>query len=479
MLVLVADTWLHITTKTVNFVQLTPGRRIGNNYVDRYGFGMRPQCTRSNNSYNTQRGSSEDTCSLIVAATYVYVVNPDESMRVLNNVSDHTVVETVSGSAVGNTPYTASDDTSRDNGGTADAGSDTATAADPRVPFAFLAPQRSEALARTDYTAPTFAMQTRCRPVTNECGLHEPASGHALFNCAPLLPAFVGNVLATTWSFITFTDATGSNNRTVDGVENPFYFGIAALVNVQGSPVPRNTDLGWLTPKAGRSFVLFCNATVFDAQHTHYNGSSVGAGALHSLRRANASVANIVHGIAAHSGPGTMALRQAANVAALSNTSQAMADGVALAFSRVGIGAAAGAFERRPVLAAQYRRSMLVARVPVAPLAALVAANLLLALLGAGLTVVALVTVAAGRRRSGGGREREAAEVQARLSIAGIVTDRFEGARARQPVDEVEDMFGERRDGVDVRVGVDRSGETGGWEYKAWQSGPAALLHYS
>ncbi len=453
MLVIAADTWLHISTKTVNFTRVTPGRRQGSNFADRYGYGMRPQCTIHNNSYSAQaQAGVDDPCSLRIGTKFAYMVNPDESMKVLNNVSDNTIVQTISGSAV--RTITA------DNIG------------DRNTPYTFLTPQLSEALARTDYTADTIAMQTHCRPITRECNLTALAGISAPFDCRPLLPAFAGDLQGSKWKVVSFTDETGTNNYTITGVQNPFYFGISALVNEQGAGVPPDDD-GWITPRDGRAFILLCNATVFTARHTSVNGSRIGAGALHSVAPANVSVTNIVHGVAEFSKPGDTALRQAAGVAALRNASQLMADDVALAFSRLALGGAAGAFERRPVLEAQYRSATLVARVPVAPLAALLAANLLLALLGAGLTLVALAAVAG---RSGA----ETAEVQARLSIAGVVADRFEGVRAWQPVESVDDMFSEKkREGVELRAGIDRSAEYGGWAYKVWQSGPATLLHRS
>jgi hypothetical protein len=442
--VLVADTWLHISTKTVNFTQLTPAPR--GTRADRFGFGLRPKCTSTINSCELQ---SSNACSLNQAATNTFLVNPNEALQALNNVSKLVIVNMIDGSA-------------RSAGGDGDRA----------TPFAYMAPPSSPAHERTDYTASTFALQTHCRPVSSECNLRAAYGTNTPFNCDPLLPSFAGDVTQKNWNFLSFSDASGASNETYKGVENPFYFGIAALVNRNGVGVDGVTtgagssgnarDTGWVTPlHGGKSFVLLCNTTAYDVELTRVNGSVTRFVPSHG----NASLANIAHGIAQFTALEEAALQQAASVAAIGNSSRALAEHMAQAFSRIALASVAGTVEARAVREAQHRRSLLVARVPLAPLAALVGANMLLALLGVVLAVVALLTAALRR------------EVQARLSVAGLVADRFGGVRARQPAGSAEELFGEKTGRDDVRVGVDRNQEAGGWEYKAWQSEPAVLLH--
>jgi hypothetical protein len=109
-----------------------------------------------------------------------------------------------------------------------------------------------------------------------------------------------------------------------------------------------------------------------------------------------------------------------------------------------------------PALAVQERTSFLVARVPAAPLFTLVIANLLFVLLGIILTAIAI-------RTSGG----EVREVQARLSIAGLVADRFEEQRGREGVEKMNDYFEEKVGNDSMRVAIDR-GNGGGYTYKVW-----------
>lgn len=64
-------------------------------------------------------------------------------------------------------------------------------------------------------------------------------------------------------------------------------------------------------------------------------------------------------------------------------------------------------------------------------------------------------------------RDPEAAEtrdVQARLSIAGLIADRFQQPQASRAAKDVQDIFGEFNGKDDVRVGMRRA-KGGGWEY--------------
>jgi len=99
-----------------------------------------------------------------------------------------------------------------------------------------------------------------------------------------------------------------------------------------------------------------------------------------------------------------------------------------------------------------------VARVPIAPLAVLIFSNLSFVVLGVVLTIVAVVAVMKGDTR----------EIQARMGISGLVAAQFEGDRAREPVESVEDLFKENRGVEGPRVGVVRT-EEGGWMFGSWR----------
>jgi hypothetical protein len=86
-----------------------------------------------------------------------------------------------------------------------------------------------------------------------------------------------------------------------------------------------------------------------------------------------------------------------------------------------------------------------------------VAANLLFGILR---VILALIAIA-----SAGGDVRE---VQARLSIVGLVADRFEGQRGSDGVKEMDDYFEEKEGHDSMRVGIDRN-DGAGFAYKVWQ----------
>src|SRR6266536_5847799 len=100
-----------------------------------------------------------------------------------------------------------------------------------------------------------------------------------------------------------------------------------------------------------------------------------------------------------------------------------------------------------PALEHQTRNTKLVTRVVKATLFALVAANLLLALFGLGLAVVAYSTLVS---------ERGVRDLQARLGTAGMVAQIFEGYRDKE-VTSLEDLFGKRT------IGSSRKG--GKWSF--------------
>ena len=169
----------------------------------------------------------------------------------------------------------------------------------------------------------------------------------------------------------------------------------------------------------------------------------------------NASVANIWQAPMAHVDVAQPNLQTAASVAAFSaKNAQDLADQIALAYSKVALGVGAQSVRRAPTIAAQERTALLVARVPKAPLFALVGANLLFVLLGCILTGVALGT-------SGG----ETRDIQARLSIVGLVADRFEGGRAAGPAGDLDELFEEHEGNTSSRVVMART-TAGGYGYR-------------
>ncbi len=419
--VFLADTWLHVTTKTVNFIQVTPVTSGVN-----YSLALQPGCLKGNNSFLAQGpwDNYTDYCSLNIAETATFLVNATQSIQVLNNVSNSMAVLQYQ-----DTPYT------------------------------YLGIPSSESLSTKDYTATTYGMYTQCKPVSNECNLNALAGASTPFYCTD---AFSGDVTQDQNSWVTayFTNATMESNVTEVGIQNPYYFGIAALVDPedQGNPLV----LGFMTAvpeivapiHGGIAFVLSCSATLYDIEYDSVNGSV----SRFITTASNNSVANIWQGVMAFTSGnmGRPNLLQASTLAAYSDSAQELADKMAFAYSKVALAVGAEAILPRPALAAQERDSFLVARVPAAPLFTLVITNLLFVCMGFVLTFVALAS-------SGG----EVREIQARLSVKGLIADRFESLRGGNGVENIEEQFEESEGRGSMRVGLDYI-EGRGYSYKVW-----------
>lgn len=340
----------------------------------------------------------------------------------MNNISDSIMARTYYGEGEGDTPYT------------------------------YLGiPPHSPSLAKRDYTATTYGAQTQCELISSKCHLHN-AAAIPVFNCSS---AFADQLLDTSWHMTFFTDASMNSSLTEPGVGNPFYFAVATVVNPSGGTVPNSSEI-ITTLHGGSAFVLGCNSTIYDVEYDSVNGSV----ARFQTTPSNTSVSNIWQSVMANTVVGVPILQQAATLATFSQTGQEFADKIALAYSRVSLAVGADAVVPRPALAAQERSTSFVARVPVAPLFSLVAFNLLYVLVGFVFAGVALVASS---------KEREVPDVQARLSVEGLVADRFEDPRAKMGVENVDDMFEERDGRGSRRVAIDQT-DTGGYEFKTWQA---------
>ena len=126
-----------------------------------------------------------------------------------------------------------------------------------------------------------------------------------------------------------------------------------------------------------------------------------------------------------------------------------------MSFNRASLSVGASTLQPNDAIVAQERSTKLVTRIPKAPLYALVLANMLFVALGIALAVLAIA-------RSGG----EVREIQARLSIEGLVADIFEGRRAKERVESIGDLFKEKYSKESTKVIIHNSAQ-GGYEYQA------------
>jgi hypothetical protein len=407
-LVILADTWLHVATKTVTFTQL-----LDTNSPAAHSFGLKEAYTVNNNSWASSRAAG--ACALNLAATNTFLINGTQSLQVLNNISSLATVATIN--------------TGQD--------------------YTYLAVPPAAGLADEDWRAESFALQTLCRLVSEECDMVDLYGTSTPFDCSD---SFQGDVTQSYQGFISafYTNGSMSSNSTLSGVGNPFYFGMAGLVNP-------STGNSWVPDTVqpvhgGTAFVLLCNTTVLDVTYNSINGTISGFHGIPS----NASTANIWQSVMAYTSVGNSYLKQAANLAAMGHSDQQFADDMALSFSKTALAISSQAVEKRPVLAVQRRSSFLVAKVPATSLYVLVGANMLVVLVGVILTIIAL-TMSRG----------DVKEVQSRLSIFGLVADRFEGRAARLAVKDVDELFRESEGQRTSSIGIDHAAE-GGYVYKTW-----------
>jgi hypothetical protein len=119
--------------------------------------------------------------------------------------------------------------------------------------------------------------------------------------------------------------------------------------------------------------------------------------------------------------------------------------------SRSTVAGAAIGISPRLTTALQERVTMIVARIPKAPLYTVVALGLLHALLGLVLTIVALSI-----------RKDGVHETVLKMGIHGLVAERFEQSRVSKPAEDFNELFEEWDGKEGRRVGVEQA-HLGGW----------------
>ncbi|KAH8672041.1 hypothetical protein BGZ60DRAFT_537553 [Tricladium varicosporioides] len=412
VIVVASDTWLHFATETINFTQIH-----ANTIPMNGSLGLIPACINVNAPFM-------GGCTLNRAAANTFLMTDRDSpdpLQVLNNISDSTTVKTF----VSN-----------------------------QGQYAFLGNTPSDKLAHVDYSAHSWAVKSSCTPVSSKCLNDDLKSGPQFpFNCTF---AFQGAIPTTYQNAIAmgyFTDSTGANNRTIDAnIGNPYYYAAIASVNQNLGRLPalqKETEL-YYGLHGSTVFVLWCSATVYDIEYSSINNTVT----RFVTKPSNSSMVNIIQGSQQFTHVGDPSLILAASLSGFSANSQEVADRFALSYSRTALAVAVGAFTPQPAIESQLREDILVARVPIAPLAILIFSNLSFVILGIVLTIIAFVVVGKGETR----------EIQARMDIAALVAAQFEGGRARTQVEGVENLFEENQGVKGLRVGVMRA-EEGGWMF--------------
>jgi hypothetical protein len=439
-----ADTWLHLSTTTVQFTQFTPTVPT----QQAYGRGVGTYCA-------SRMQDSEDhpdnplltihlPCTMDESLTKLYLVGGTEGVQTVNNISTVNQLLTVQYSGL---TYVLLGDIN--------------------------------VSSHVDFAASTVAINTQCKPITQACDA--VAIEWTKYHCSDQFQGEFdtadanGTSFQTSWRMNFFNDSTletpaETGNSSFPTGQNPIYIAMAAVANgaffglfpnqtEDTEPALINDPDVLADTEGGLSFMLLCNATIYDAEYTWINGSF---GNFSSLNPSNTTMANIINGPQQKNT--TFGLNQFVNGAVLatfSRTADELAQKMAQVYSQTALGLAAGVFSSRANLEEQTRQEFLVARVPLAPFYTLIAFNLVYAIVGGVVAVIAL-------RATGG---EGVLEARAGLSVWGIVAHGFEVFDETRKIRKVEDLFEESRVGavkVDV-IGIEKA-EGVRWRLRTWEA---------
>ncbi|KAJ9609994.1 hypothetical protein H2200_006324 [Cladophialophora chaetospira] len=383
--ILAVDTWLHVTTATVIHDTLKP--------VDQptlsYGRSLGPSCY----------GNITSVDGVCIGGNFAGIVTFEsisEASRTLLNLS----------TTNGVLPCTV--DNRR---------------------FAYLT--AAEPNSDLDFQSKTFAVGTVCTPASKHCHLQATSwcpfqegcwSNVMLlrgmsYDCGPYLYGDLVNntALNGTWDYASstgfFLQSSGRSafSKPFSGpwedYPNPFYFALGARVPVSNSLA---TDPEAVQGVADFGFIFSCEVTFYEMTYKIMNGSFADA----SYSKANRTLAGNFAWSLFYFPSYTQNVMEAGFIggAQQSNNSQQFADFLGQRFSETALSMVSGVTIESRNLAEQTRERLLVTRLQKAPFFTLIVLNLLYALLGIILAVVALAN-----------QPRKTRHLQSRLSIGGLV----------------------------------------------------------
>jgi len=324
--------------------------------------------------------------------------------------------------------------------------------------YAFLGTPGNGAPLSQDFSATTYSVLTQCELVTAECDVSRAnlvSDVSSPFTCSKY-PAFTGDLINDQIAMTYFTDSSGTSNDTISDTyvfSNPFFFGVNGYtLPAAGADLPLQNDTEFVALEfGGLAYLMFCNATVFDTQYTAINGTIT----IFEISPSNDSMATLMVQPLIETAAGGIKLQDSTNLAGLSTTEEQFAHTFSLAYSQVLLSLVAGVMVQSPAIELQQHSEIIVSRVPMAPLYTLVALSFLFVGFGILLTVVALAAA----------HNVDVEEIRQRLSLQQLVAEKFEGDRAHEAVDSLDECFGEFKDQVPKRIGVVRNAG-GGWELR-------------
>jgi hypothetical protein len=423
VLLIVADTWLHFLTTTVQFTELQalePNLTFGRGLSGTCLYVYSPEDAA--NTGDLGGVSNSTPCSTMGTADLV------ETYATVNKVSLENQILTVNSSGL---TYTLLSD--------------------------------AQISDNIDFSATTIACNTQCAPITLACNVNTREFSSLWnttvefppFNCSPGFSGpsrYYGGVdalsnLTLPPQFEYFQMEFFNDSDLIEPADlssypvNPTYFGLAVMwePGYPGGPTSpvfqaeNDTEIIEGGTSVGFGYILGCNNTVFDATYTWINGSFQG---FLSLTPTNATMAGNLNALQQQPGyvyetnPQTPLGTVNPEIAAAaylsgftSGNAQILADKFALSYSQTAMASnAAGIFSPRTNELEQQRSVILVTRLPLVPFYMLVGVSFLYILIS---IVVALVALYVSSHPYG------TASVKQRLNVWGLVEHGF-----KLPVDE-------------------------------------------
>ncbi|KAF2157169.1 hypothetical protein K461DRAFT_264103 [Myriangium duriaei CBS 260.36] len=438
ILVLLADTWLHIATESVNVVTWAAMS------LPRLSYGLAPHFTE----LNCTGAFKARQCAMNWTNNIETLLDGGVSLAVLNNIS--TLATTSSFS-------------------------------DHRGTFAYMASPPYEELSSIDYTANTYGLQTQCRPITQQCKL-EPgmSSQYASFDCPGAvfeLQHYETNFSYNEngggrWTMLVqsnyFTNSTLLDCTTIGlpspyweskAVSNPFYFtfgaGFPRVSDFTSGPILQDPVLLNYRGGTGQAaFVAYlCNTSIYDITYDSINGSIT----RFDMSISNDSVGQYFQAPMALSAT-NIPLLQAAMEGAMANSvsGDELGQKFANTYSSIALALGAQVIQRNPAVIAQQRVTRLLTRLEMRPFFTLLALNMTYVVIGLALATAAVLAVS----------NRAVNDFQNRLSVFGLVADRFEGSRAKKGARNIDKLFRESEGRGPVGRVVALPSQEGGMELR-------------
>lgn len=244
-----------------------------------------------------------------------------------------------------------------------------------------------------------------------------------------------------------FVDPVGMYGYNDNTIHNPFYFATGARLAT--TKALATDPEAAVHDEQSSAFILLCTSAVYELTYNSVNGSVVNGTYTIANDTLSTNIRWTLINVQAYS---QNALESAwISGAQQANTSQELADFFAQRFSETALSMIVGITQPALNIAERTRDHLLVTRLPKAPFFTLIVLNLLYAVLGVLLAVVAVAS-----------HPRKTRNVQARLSIAGLVAALFESntsasiGHSKLGSSGIEGVFAEYRQGNydETRVAV-------------------------